>query len=222
MDDRNTIRRRIIDIAVDLFNEDNPNGGGLFTTAHYGQAMKAEFRISGPCPDAMICTGHLAEMDGIARLGGHMWRRLAQQEVPTQSDISETTKVESDDPHGVRLDVDPRLLKIEDAVEKGILRILAGGYIFAGGYALPVGQGGVAWTIETMADALKNNDLAQDGLLENMVGLALYTMAVDGRVISQPNILVDGARVTMFALAPRGADARRPPLDGSPDDGNFG
>ncbi len=75
--------------------------------------------------------------------------------------------------------------------------------------------GGMWWSVETMANAVKNDDLVWDGLLENMVGLVLYTMAVDGRAISRPNMLVDGARATVFTLAPKGADSRRPPLDGS-------
>lgn len=221
MDARDTIRRRIVDRAVDLFNKDNPNGGGMFTTAHYGQALKAEFRMSGPCPDGATCTEHLAGMDGVERAGGNMWRRLARQGGPAQSDISETAEGRPDDPHGVRLESyavqrwhDRQLLEIEDKVMAAVMGILVGA---APGPRPDIRLGGnMWWSVETMADAVKNNDLVWDGLLENMVGLVLYTMAVGGRVVSQPNMLVDGARVTVFALAPKGADAENGPPSGRP------
>lgn len=211
MDDHDTISRRIIDQAVDLFSKDpdaveeTPIRGELFTTAHYGQAMKAEFRMSDVILDDEICAKHLLHMsDIVKRVDDHLWQRKAQQEGLTQGDITETQTVPL--PYSdVRLDVE--LMEIESKVMDDVLRLLADGT----GYLFPVGRDGVAWwTIETMAEALKkNNNLVGMTFLENMVGLAFYTMAVDGRVVTQPNTLVGGARVTVFALAPKGADVDR-------------
>ena len=45
-------------------------------------------------------------------------------------------------------------------------------------------------------------ELDIDGdVLENLVGLQLYVMAVDGRAVAEHNILVDGERKTVFLLA---------------------
>ena len=175
MNDHDAISRRIIDQAVDLFSKDTdaveetPIRGGLFTTAHYGQAMKTEFRMSGVTLDDEICAKHLLHMsDIVKRVKSHLWQRKAQQESITQGDITETQTVPL--PYSdVRLDVE--LMEIESKVMDSVLRLFADGT----GYLFPVGQDGVVWwTIEAMAETLKkNNDLVGTTFLENMVGLAL-------------------------------------------------
>lgn len=199
MDDRNAIGRRIIDRAVDLFGRENPNdGGGLFTTAHYGQAVKAEFRTPGPTLDGATCAEHLEAMDGVERAGSNMWRRVARSGAPARSnsDITETTTGVGD------------TLRLE--VEDGVMRLLSGEAVRAAG-----SRGATWWSIETMAAALEGWGLAGDlpgnvVLLENLVGLSLYTMAVDGRAVSQRNILLEGERRTVFALAAAPSDLRNP------------
>jgi len=76
MDDRDTIRRRIIDRAVGLYKNKNPSGGMVFfTTAHYGQAVDAEFKMPSQTLDNVTCTKHLLKMgDLVERAGGKLWR----------------------------------------------------------------------------------------------------------------------------------------------------
>jgi len=246
MDDRNIIRQRIIDRAADLFSKKNPNGGGLFTTAHYGQAIKAEFKTPGPTLDGETCTKHLLEMgDIVEKAGGNLWRRKGAggaaevilregrrtAEVHTQNDtIDSETHCEDDScfcPACVeirvaasRIEIENEWQALESEVEREIIDILSDQSKFLGVDVT------TWWTVGLMAATLhhieENNDLG-DGLLENIVGIVLYTMAVDGRVISQPNMLVDGTRTTTFTLAPKSVDVddMQPPFEGSPDDEGF-
>lgn len=222
MSDRDIIMQRIVERAVSLFSADNagdPNKGGLFTTAHYGQAMKAEFKTPGPTLDSETCAKHLSQMgDIVERAGGNIWRCRRLGSGPIQSDASETIGVEIDESEAESLTSGQLELRarFEVGLRSAVLRVLSGG----GNVNF---SSTMWWSIEGMSDALKNNDLVWDGHLENLVGLALYSMAVDGKVVSQPNMLVDGARVTVFALVPKSAGSQ-PSFEGSPDDPgeNFG
>lgn len=201
MDDRDTIRRRIIDRAADLFKASDPlhRSEGLFTTAHYGQSMKAEFRTPGPTLDGETCTGHLSQMgDLVEKAGSNLWRRKGSQ---ADRRAVEENHGQSDASEPATSGVGSSAELLEAAVEGGVQRILSGDGLHA---AAIIERNTLWWSIETLADAMKNNNLVWDGLLENMVGLVLYTMAVDGRVVARPNMLVDGARVTVFALVAKG------------------
>jgi len=72
------IRKRILEDAVARFASSNPDeaGDGRFTTAHYAQALKEEFRIPGPVPDGETCREHLSKMDDVEQEGPCMWRRV--------------------------------------------------------------------------------------------------------------------------------------------------
>ncbi len=198
MDNRDTIRRRVIDRAVALFDADNPNGGGLFTTAHYGQAMKAEFRTAGPTLDGATCSGHLSKMgDLVKRAGGNMWRRL--------DGAQHTRDIGHAEPAG------PAAGEVEDAFE-------AAEEVVVNAMVVLLRQDGIGWWYaEMMTEAMEDRLLevpviraaAQAGgeeFVGNLVNCVLYTMAVEGRVATKRNMLVDGAPRTVFALVPKGAD----------------
>jgi len=268
MDDRDTIGRRIVDDAVMRFNKDNGASGCLFTTAHYGQAMKAEFRTPGPTLDGATCAEHLSQMgDLVEHAGPNLWRRKAQGD-SVQSDITEAeaehepeidrpeignARAEAvsnkfvygyscrqchkpmDEPgpnHGVGADCcgtcDAALLKLESAVVVGIVQVLSLGLGRPSGLRQP----NIWWSMETVTAKLRNilkdrfgDSMLDDGLLGNMVGLAIYAFAVEGKILARPNMLVDGARVTVFALATRESretTRNQPPFKGSPDDESLG
>lgn len=180
MDNGETIKWRIIDRAVDLFARDDPNRGGLFTTAHYGQALKTEFRMPGPVLDAAVCTGHLDAMDGVERAGGCMWRRTAQRDAPVGSDITETLG-----------DADPDAPLDELArTETAVLRALDE-------------PAGMWWTVGTMSAKLKAGALSDldDDFLESLVGCVLYTLSLNGKAVAKSNVVLEGERGTVFAIA---------------------
>jgi len=205
MDDRDTIRRRVIDLAVSLFNEKNQNGDGLFTTAHYGQAMKAEFKTPGPTIDSEPCARHLLQMgDIVEKAGSNLWRRKMRLGDPAQ--VGTIIDDEIYNRHGAEIDVE-----IGVKVESEVMDVLSDKNAIGAGGATPW------WTVGLMAAALHHIEEKYDlegGLLENMVGIILYTMAVDGRVVAQPNMMMDGTRATIFTLAPKNVDVMRPPFEG--------
>ena len=229
MGERDIIRRRVIDQAVALFNMDNPGSEGSFTTAHYGQAMKTEFKMLGPILDGATCVGHLSQIgDIVERVEGNLWRCKAwpQQESPVQSDMSESaaSAVEAsaiDDAE--RLGSVLRILngsaaeredlvqsdltettqtEIDAVIDAHILQILD----VASTKEAPCVIAGTAWwPLEAIADVMAIGDKA-DPTLENLVGRMLYTMAVDGRVVVQRNVLLGDEHRTVFSLTPKSAD----------------
>ncbi len=182
-DNQDTIRRRIIDRAVSLFAKDRGNSGSdgrTFTTAHYAQSMKAEFRTPGPALDSAACTSHLEAMDDVEAVGSCLWRHTAQRGASADDGTTGTPILD-------------KLSWAEDCVEA----ILKNVPMFW-------------WTVGTMAAELSGGEMSDVDcdLVENLVGCVLYTLAIDGRVLSQSNVLLGGERCTVFALDAARSDAR--------------
>jgi len=210
MDDQDTIRRRIINRAADLFSEKNPNGGGLFTTAHYGQAMKAEFKTPGPTLDGQTCTKHLLEMgDIVEKAGSNLWRRRSQQVNPFDSDITEIV----DD-----ADRDEFMTQSIAWAEEAVLQLLT-----SPPPVMSVIVGTVWWTIDNVTDALVANtgNVRDESHIRNLAGCVLYGMAVEGLILVRRNVVLEGERRTMFTLASEADADLCPPFEGSPDDESF-
>ncbi len=91
MEDRRVIERRIIDRAVNLFRNMSGNSpkDTRFTTAHYAQALKAEFRTPGPVLASETCTKHLEAMTSVESAGSCLWRLLPLEGDSVESDINE-------------------------------------------------------------------------------------------------------------------------------------
>jgi len=180
MDDRDTIRRRVVDRAVDLFNAKDSNGEGLFTTAHYGQAMKAEFKTPGPTLDGETCTKHLLEMgDIVEKAGGNLWQRRMPQ-VLTDNDTVEIAE-----------DAGDEFMQRSIAwAEEAVLQLLTA-------------NNAIWWTVETASLELNSkltSPLSTEHLA-NLVGCILYGMAVEGLVMAKRNVVFKGERRTVFCLA---------------------
>jgi len=205
--ERDAIIRKIINRAVSLFDEGGMDGDGLFTTAHYGQAMKTEFDTPAAL-DYDICAKHLLEMGALVEsVEPDLWKRIGDGDtvIPTAKQMRDhanrrATHVlafESDmfDPHGVRLtmadDGTPHESSLREAQGKG-LKLLAD-------------DPGRKWTADDLVDAIEpiwaSLPNERDNLLHDLVGCVLYAMAVEGRVVTD-QVLLTSKFVTVFAIAP--------------------
>jgi len=73
--------RKIINRAARLFDEGSMDGGGLFATSHYGQAVKAKFKTPAPrCRAGALArarSARIAAADGLAQTHVNTPRRLS-------------------------------------------------------------------------------------------------------------------------------------------------
>lgn len=209
--ERDAIIRKIINRAVSLFDDGGMDGDGLFTTAHYGQAMKAEFDTPVALDDG-VCAKHLSEMGSLVEsVEPDLWRRIYDGDavIPTANQMRDhrdrraahVLAFESDifDPHGVRLtmsdDGTPHESSLREAQSK-VLKLLADNL-------------SRKWTVDDLVYAIEPLWVSlpdeRDSLLHDLVGCVLYAMAVEGRVVTE-KVLLAGKCVTAFAPSPVASD----------------
>ncbi len=214
MDDRDLIRLRIINRAVTLYAKHNPDGGSVFTTAHYAQALKEEFKTPGPVLASEDCVEHLEAMADVESASSCLWRRTGVQ---SESDITEAASPPANpdfapDDACVESDITPSDAQI-DAIERarvGILRIAPGN-----GW----------WCLESLAKELTRDVAADtptakalcvniplafpdvavrtklDDTVVAIVGFAMYSLVMEGRAVRRRMVTnPDGGEDTVFSI----------------------